>query len=266
MMNLLNKTLIMAFPLFFVNNYAQVGIQTNAPNAMLDVNGDVLLRNELRTGGTDLVDGKPGGPDQVLVSQGEGSAPVWKSINVRFIENTQYKLINTYIKDDQIGLKSLTGNATNPKTSSVGENITNSTTWKKIPGLSTEIEIKVDKNKITYQVQAGVELVANTGESVGFVCGIFKNNILAAIRPDNLAAVNTDPIQGLYTLNYTETDSSTGKFTMDVACRVTSTSNIDNKLSIGVNTSDSNTGSNAFALKSFFKTDIAELVIFTNEN
>lgn len=256
----------MVFPLFFVNNYAQVGIGTNNPNAKLDVNGDVVLRNELKTGGTETVNGDPGSVDQVLVSQGEGQAPVWKSVNVPFMENAQYRLINTYIKNDQLGLSSLTGHATSPRTSSIGENITNSTTWKKIDGLSTEIDVNVDKNKITYQIQTGIELLANENQTVSFMCGIFKDNTLVAIRPSKIKSINNALTQGIFTLNYTETNSPKGKFNMTVACRVTSTTNNANKLSIGVNISDSNKGSNAFALKSFFKTDIAELVTYTKEN
>lgn len=264
MMNLVNKTLVVISIMSFISGFSQVGINTPSPNASLDVNGDVVLRNELRVNGTNSVNGSPGSVDQVLVSQGEGLAPVWKSVNVPFMENTQYKLINTYIKDDQVGLAGLTGAATTPATSSIKENISSSTTWKKIPGLSTQLEIKSDKNNTTYQLQTGVELVAAANQTVGFICGIFKDNVLVAIRPDKITSVAAAPIQGIFTLNYTEANSPKGLFTMDVACRVTSTTANANVISIGVNTNNSNTGSNAFALKSFFKVDVAELVTYTN--
>lgn len=264
MINLVNKTLIVISVMSCIASFAQVGINTSSPNASLDVNGDVVLRNELRMGGTNLVNGNAGSVDQVLVSQGEGQVPVWKSVSVPFMENTQYKLINTYIKDDQVGLVGLTGAATTPATSSIKENITTSTTWKKIQGLSTQLEIKSDKNNTTYQLQTGVELVAAANQTVGFICGIFKDNILVAIRPDKITSITTAPIQGIYTLNYTEANSLNGIYTMDVACRVTSTTSNANVISIGANTNNSNTGSNAFALKSFFKIDVAELVTYTN--
>jgi hypothetical protein len=39
---------------------AQVGINTSTPVNKLDVNGDLNIRKELRTGGTDLLKGSAG--------------------------------------------------------------------------------------------------------------------------------------------------------------------------------------------------------------
>jgi hypothetical protein len=45
--------------LFSVQAYAQVGIGTSTPNAVLDVNGKTTLRKELRVGGTSTTLGNP---------------------------------------------------------------------------------------------------------------------------------------------------------------------------------------------------------------
>ncbi len=87
--------------------HAQVGIGTTKPKSVLDVNGKTTLRKELRVGGTSTQAGSAGLNGQVLVSQGEGKAPVWKSLNVSFMEEGQYKLINSYLSSDQIGIASL---------------------------------------------------------------------------------------------------------------------------------------------------------------
>jgi len=52
-----------------VISFAQVGINTAAPQSTLDVNGDITLRNELRVGGTKTTNGNPGTNNQILVSQ-----------------------------------------------------------------------------------------------------------------------------------------------------------------------------------------------------
>lgn len=271
----------MAFPLFFVNNYAQVGIQTNAPNAMLDVNGDVLLRNELRTGGTDDTNGNPGITNQVLVSQGETKSPIWMTSKVPFMESGQYKLINTFVSEDQNGITTLSNGVagdgvflSNPDESYTDTPLANTAKWIKITNLSIPLEVKAVKNKITYQFQTGVEIVSantNTIGSVRFMCGIFKNNKLVALRPDkiNAYAANT-PNQYIYTLNYTQEDEAIGTYTIDVACRKIETSEnanyftLGNKISAyGANAATPNTTSNSFALKSFFKIDIAEHVTYT---
>ena len=80
-----------------IQTYAQVGIGTSTPNSVLDVNGKTTLRKEIRVGGTSTTAGDPGLNGQVLVSQGEGLPPVLKSLNVSFIEEGKYRLINSYL-------------------------------------------------------------------------------------------------------------------------------------------------------------------------
>lgn len=262
----MNK-LFPVFAFFLVSSFnAQVGISTNSPLSTLDVAGDVVIRGELSVGGTDTEKGNPGLADQVLTSQGVGLAPTWKYVNVPFMENAQYKLINTYIKDDSTGIPSadLAGAASTPLLSSEGT--VWSSSWKKIPGLSTQLEIKSAKNNVTYQLQMGVELKSNAAsKTVGFTCGIFKNDVLVGLRADYVTTTGTNPIQNIYTLNFDEVNSAPKIYTIDVACRKTYTSDTTNNvISVGTNINNTYTGSNAFALKSFFKIDVAEIVTYTN--
>ncbi len=255
-----------AFLLFFGGLTAQVGINTTTPKSTLDVNGDLFARKEIRMGGTDAITGNPGVVGQVLVSQGTNLSPVWKGVSVPFMEDKQYKLINTYLKSDQTGVAatSLSGAATTPSTSSVGEAF--SASWIKIAGLSFSLEVKNPENNITYQLQSGAEMQSNaSGKSARYICGIFKNNTLVALRPDALATIDANPMQGIFTLNYNETNVPIGTYTVDVACRKIYTSDqTNNAISIGVNISNTNNQSNAFALRSILKVDVAELVSYTN--
>ena len=252
--------------------FSQVGIGTEKPNATLDVNGDIALRNELSLGGTDLVKGNPGETNQVLVSQGEGLPPTWKYIKAPFVEDGTYKLTNTYLSESEVGINDLSsgiaGDGVN--TSSIGDLIDSK--WKKIPNLTTQVEVKFAENKLVYQTQTGVETVgATAGSSVKFLCGIFKDNKLVALRPDKITtAYSNTPTQYMFTLNYSEQNSPIGVYTMDVACRKITTDNINNYFVIGSNiptyqsgsVTVANTSSNSFALKSFFKVDITQLIIF----
>lgn len=243
-----------------LSNYAfsQIGIGTVLPKSKLDVEGDIILRNSLRVGGNDLTKGNAGLKDQVLVSQGVGMSPTWKYVNVPFMENGQYKLINTYVIDDNIGIKSITISGVN-YLNKIGDQFDSS--WTKISGLKTIMEIKSSENKTTYQFQTGVESV--TTSSVGevkFMCGIFKDNTLVALRPDKITTITTNsPMQYMYTLNYTEENTPIGSYSIEMACR--GIEGNSHTLSIGTNTTSS-TDSNNFQLKSFLKIDLAELITF----
>lgn len=252
--------------------FSQVGIGTNRPNSTLDVNGDVALRNELSVGGTDVAKGNPGEANQVLVSQGEGLPPIWKYVKAPFVEDGTYKLTNTYLNESEVGISNLSagvpGDGVN--TSSIGDVMDSK--WKKIPNLSTQLELKFADNKLIYQVQTGVEIVGSTaGSNVKFLCGIFKDSKLVALRPDKItAAYNNIPTQYMFTLNYSEMNVPIGVYTMDVACRKIETSSVNNYFVIGSNiptyqsgsVTVANTNSNSFALKSFFKIDITQFITF----
>ncbi|WP_294284088.1 hypothetical protein [uncultured Chryseobacterium sp.] len=252
---------------------AQVGIGTNSPNALLDVNGSTTLRKELRVGGTSGTAGNPGLNGQVLVSQGEGLPPVWKSVNVSFMEEGQYKLINSYLTSDQTGIAALSNGAAGDGVykNTVGSDISDVSggNWVKIPGLVDTFTIKNGKNRLTYQFQTGVEMkapAAATSQNVTFTCGVFRNNKLVAVRPDRIASNNNTEKNGfqdyIFTLNYTEQNVPVGTQKVEVACRKIESSSIDSQFTIGRNISNSNTISNAFNLESDFKVDIIEYVTY----
>lgn len=263
----------MAGLLFSVILNAQVGINTRSPNAVLDVNGTTSLRKELRVGGTSSQVGSAGLNGQVLVSQGEGLPPVWKSLNVSFVEEGQYKLINSYLSSDQVGIASLsTGVAADGiYQSNIGDDITDLTKgkWVKIAALENNFVIKNSKNKLNYQFQTGVEIKApsaTSSQSITFTCGVFRNGKLVAVRPDKISSNNNSEKLGLqdyiFTLNYTEQNVPSGNQKIEVACRKIDSSSLNSEFTIGRNISNSNTISNAFILESVFKVDVIEFVTY----
>ncbi len=253
--------------------HAQVGIDTNSPNSTLDVNGKTTLRKELRVGGTPTQVGNAGLNGQVLVSQGENLPPVWKSINVSFMEEGQYKLINSYLSLDQKGITSLSNGVAGDMiyTNVVGDNITDTSKgkWVKIEGLENNFTVKNPKNRITYQFQTGIELkapVATTSQNISFTCGVFRGGKLVAVRPDKVSSTNNTDKGGfqdyIFTLNYTEQNVPLGAQKIEVACRKIESSDVNSQFSIGRNISNSNTVSNAFTLESDLKIDIIEYVTY----
>ncbi|MDQ0784160.1 hypothetical protein QF044_004014 [Chryseobacterium sp. W4I1] len=252
---------------------AQVGIGTTSPKSTLDVNGKTTLRKELRVGGTSAQIGDAGLNGQVLVSQGEGLPPIWKSLNVSFMEEGQYKLINSYLSSDQAGIIELSSGiaADNIYKNNVGDDITDTSKgkWLKIEGLKNDFIIKNGKNRLTYQFQTGIEMKApsaGTSQSITFTCGVFRNGKLVAVRPDKVVSNNNTEKAGIqdyiFTLNYTEQNVPIGAQTLEVACRKINTSNLNSEFAIGRNVSNTNTVSNAFTLESIMKIDVIEYVTY----
>ncbi|SHL65794.1 hypothetical protein [Chryseobacterium carnipullorum] len=252
---------------------AQVGIGTASPKSNLDVNGKTTLRKELRVGGTSSQAGSAGLNGQVLVSQGEGLPAVWKSLNVSFMEEGQYKLINSYLSSDQAGITTLSSGvaADDVYKNSVGDDITDTSKgkWSKIDGLQNSFIIKNGKNRLTYQFQTGIEMKAPdaaTSESITFTCGVFRNGKLVAVRPDKVVSNNNTEKSGIqdyiFTLNYTEQNVPIGTQKLEVACRKINASNVNSQFTVGRNVSDTNTVSNAFTLESIMKIDVIEYVTY----
>ncbi len=83
---------------------AQIGINTPEPKAGLDVNGDLDLRGKIAV--FNVMDNKlsEGTHDQVLVSQGEGYPPAWKTLRIPEYEPNKFYLIYNNSFSDRMGL------------------------------------------------------------------------------------------------------------------------------------------------------------------
>lgn len=260
--------------LLFLSNviYAQVGVGTQLPKSTLDVNGNIMFRSELKTGGSKTVDGSHGNYNDILVSKGEGFTPEWKSSKVGFYEHGEYKTTSSFIKTSETGLLFDTNSNDNTTTSSLGELLVTAapaaaSKWKELStNLSVKFSVEDAKNKINMMFQAGVEsgnVVAATDQNIKFMCGIFIDNILVALRSDQIDGITNKNVsnQSIYTLNYTVNDISIGEHTLKVGCRRISTTGTNVNLAIGQ--SVDNSVANNFMLQSVLKFDVSELVKIT---
>lgn len=127
---------------------SQVGINTENPQATLDVNGDFQIRGEFRAGSStddEIAVGKPG---QYLMSQGPGLPPTWGDIEMPELETGDYLLAASQFAEDRTGLILTTlGN------SSISDGASFDSQWTVLEGLTTEIKVSKNKNRIVFTTQ-----------------------------------------------------------------------------------------------------------------
>lgn len=262
----MNKKLLLLGVIFnFISTYAQVGINTEEPMTTLDVNGSLQLRNELKIAGTPQMEGITGNYGQVITSEGNTDAPKWKNVKVPFLEDGQYQLINSHSKVDQTGLSFPTGGGSGDATSNTGEML--NANWSVISGLTTTINVKNQANKISLIYQAGVELsqINSNNHNVKFICAAFFNDVLRALRADQIDAINgKQKNQSIYTLAYTVLDIPVGTYEVKIGCRKISTTNNNLRLAVGRNSQgDGTQQSNPFTMQSVLKVDVIEKVNYS---
>ncbi len=263
-----NYLILMLFFLCYLNTNAQVGIETQSPQTALDVNGDLTLRKELRLKGTSSTAGNPGQDGQVLFSQDGSNEPMWKFVNVPFLEEGQIQLKYSYAVVDEVGIQFSTGAGDLDDVSSLGETLSNA--WTEIPGMETEIDVNRPVNRVALMFQSGVEM-PNTYNSentskyfVRYTCGVFMNDELVALRGDQINGINNKNTknQGIYTLSYILSDVEVGTHTLKVACRkIRTNSGGDYALAIGAPLNTGTNVANNFMLSSNFKIDVMEYII-----
>lgn len=247
---------------------AQVGINTAAPQSMLDVNGDLTLRNELRLGGTKTETGNPGTNNQILVSKGDNQSPEWKTSKLRFFDQDEYRITSSDATTDEVGINfGSTSLGDGVTTSPIGQSINSSNpSWMVIPELESSFKVTNPVNRINFAFQTGVEM-SNVGNNsnrfVRYACGIFIDDALVAIRADQINGVNGkgQKNQSIFTLNYVvDNVSANTPQTVKVACRRITSSTAGYFLGIGAAIPNGTQVANNFMLKSILKYDVSERV------
>lgn len=177
---------------------AQVGIKTESPNAKLDVNGDINLRGKLAVSNTTNSNLSEGVNTQLLVSQGAGYAPIWKTLRIPEYEANKYYLIfnNSFSGNTGTTFTSAEESTIATRSTTFTKNNTLANTdfskFKQIPGLTQDIIVYSTVSKAYFQfetvVQATYGTAGTTDTSIDYACGIFVDNKLVNLRQANLKA------------------------------------------------------------------------------
>jgi len=255
--------------LFFMTGLslsAQVGIKTDVPNAKLDVNGDINLRNKIVV--LNVTDNtlSQGNNDQILVSQGEGYPPIWKSLRIPEYEPNKFYLIFNNSFSDTTGIKFTSSEQSSIAAKNTaftkGADISSLPGFKKITGLSQPISVFSTESKTYFQfetvVQANLPVNGTPDISIDYACGIFVDNKLVNLRQRNLKASSAASTFITHNQIGIVTNLSKGQHDVSVACsrlgsyRTTS----DVVLAIGIN---ADTNINSFITQSSLKVDVYEI-------
>ncbi|OCA80162.1 hypothetical protein BBH99_04760 [Chryseobacterium contaminans] len=246
---------------------AQVGINTNSPKAQLDVNGDLNLRDRIAVFNDTDKSLSFGNNDQLLVSQGEGYAPIWKTLRIPEYEPNKFYLIFNNSFSDKVGVDLSYSEEPNMSTSKAatftkGASFGSLTGFKKISGLSQKISVFSTESKAYFQfetvVQANFTANGSTDTSIDYACGIFVDDKLINLRQSNLKASSAQfPFLTHNQIGVIE-NLSKGDHTVSVGCsRLTSYGDAPNRrLAIGKNT---NTNINSFIAQSSLKVEVYEV-------
>ncbi|WP_326981854.1 hypothetical protein VUJ46_16690 [Chryseobacterium sp. MYb264] len=251
---------------------AQVGIKTDTPKSTLDVNGDVNLRGKLAVSNTTNAVLSEGTNDQILVSQGPGSAPIWKTLRIPEYEPNKFYLIFNNSYADRTGVtfsrNEVSGNGNSRSTSLVKDADLNSLSrFKKIPGVSSQsFTVFSEKSKTYFQfetvVQANFPSNDSPDISIDYACGIFVDDKLVNLRQRNLKASSAASTFITHNQIGMAENLAKGPHTVSVACSRLRSFNTNATLGIGINVAEN---IDDFITQSSLKVDVYEIPqVFNN--
>lgn len=208
----MKKILIIQSLLFAFFAGAQVGINTSTPVNALDVNGDLNVRGELRTGGTNLLKGSAGSEGAIFHNNSEMNINDWKNIKIADGQGSMSVFsLNTVA--DQTGV-TFTGNGSPvPYT----ENTDLNSDWVVLQGTNDTFSITNNVNKVVFTFQTTAQKTGNGSSSSGFACGVFVDNKLRAVRTEVL--LGDEGAYKIFNLNATLSNlMPKNNYSVKVAC------------------------------------------------
>lgn len=209
----MKKIIIIKSLLLAVLTNAQVGVNTANPVNMLDINGDLSVRKEIRTGGTNLLRGSAGAAGTILHNNAEMNTNDWKSVKIADGQGSM-SVFSLNTVSDQTGAIFTTPNGlTEPYT----EGTTISSAWTVLPGTNDTFSITNSSNKVAFTFQTTAQKTGNSNNSSGFACGIFVDNALRAVRTD--VVLGSEGSYKIFNLNATLTNlNPKNNYAVKVAC------------------------------------------------
>lgn len=165
----------------------QVGINTDDPQATLDVNGTLRVRKSMKLGGNEGIIGDPGKSETtILTSGGPGVAPIWGNIPSIVIDGG-FAITTSVALSDEVGTVFL---KTSEEVNDMGPQIEgmklseNTATWKEIPGLAAQLSPKNAENVTVLSLQTVAQTSASSPVIADAVVslGIFLDDKLVSVR------------------------------------------------------------------------------------
>lgn len=245
---------------------AQIGIKTESPKAILDVNGDMNLRGKLSVLNVTNNTIPEATNDQILVSQGEGYPPIWKSLRIPDYEKNKFFLIYNNSFSDRNGVKfSFSEESSNGSAISTSliqnTNISTLNLFKEIPSLSQTFEVYSEQSKAYFQFETVVHAdflgnQSNTDKSIDYGCGIFVDNKLANMRLGNIKASSADYPFLTHNQIGMIGNLSKGNHSISVACARLKSYNTEATLGIGIHVASN---IDSFITQSSLRIDVYEV-------
>ncbi|GAA5093098.1 hypothetical protein GCM10023210_22970 [Chryseobacterium ginsengisoli] len=245
---------------------AQIGIKTESPKAWLDVNGDVNLRGKLAVSNATDNTLSEGADTQILVSQGSGYAPIWKTLRIPEYEANKFYLIfnNSFSDETGVSFTSAEESTITSRSSTFTKNntYTNFTKFKKIPGLTQTINVYSTVSKAYFQfetvVQATYGAIGTTDSSIDYACGIFVDDKLVNLRQANLKASSANnPFLTHNQIGLIE-NLSKGAHSVSVACSRLDSYNVADGTVLGIGKAVAS-NIDSFIAESSLKVDVYEV-------
>lgn len=246
-------------------SYAQVGINTTSPKATLDVNGDANFRGKLSVLNTTDMVLSEGNNDQILVSQGEGFPPIWKSLRIPEYEPNKFYLIFNNSFSDRTGITFSSAEESSNGSSRSASLVKNASysslnQFKKINSLSQPFTVYSTASKTYFQFETVVQadFPANTATdiSIDYACGIFVDDKLVSLRQRNLKASSSASTFITHNQIGMAENLSKGSHTVSVACARLKSYNSAASLGIGINVASN---IDNFITQSSLKVDVYEI-------
>lgn len=177
------KSILIIITLLSINiTFAQkVGINTNTPQATLDVNGVIQVRKEIRLGGQAGTTGNPGSTGQAFVSQGTGKSPIWSPVGLDV--SLGFGITQSVVLTDSVGV--LYTKEISSLTAEYLENSELSTAagWTELEKLRSEIKPTKANNRVVVTLQTIAQTANSTFLADAEVAiGIFVDGKLKSVR------------------------------------------------------------------------------------
>lgn len=173
--------------------FGQVGINTTEPKEMLDIQGSLQIRRDIKVGIESSDNGNAGVAGQYLMSQGENLPPKWVSFPGAKIRLSESFLLSGNVSGASDSIKvsnPFTDNGTSQtnvdeskfRVLNLDESITNSG-WKELKAYTTNVNIEKENSMITYNFQTQTQSTTGTPYVMYAVSvGIFLDGKLKSVR------------------------------------------------------------------------------------